>query len=1160
MKDVFSLGILRSLRNNFLLVLTICAVVTQVEGVTSKEHTGTVNLPVGSNLGGLQLWSSGSTWEGGAKPSAGADVVIPANSVVVLNQNIDVKSITVKGKLIVDISKNISIDAEYIMVMGAGGYFEWGTETELYNKEGVITLVGNDPTIKMPGTNVESKAIMVMNGATIELHGAAKTSWTTLAVNAAANQNKIQVTETTNNWKVGDEILIAPSRLNWNEGEKKSITAISNGQITLNSNLTYPHIGALKSYASPDGKSWEGDMRAEVGLLSKSIKIQGDASSVTNQYGGHIMMHVGGVAHVENIELYRMGQKAIMGRYPFHWHLIQEKGQGQYLKNSSIHSTYNRAITVHGTESTLVENNFCYDHIGHGIFLEDGSERFNVIRGNVVLLTKRPAAGEELTPSDNQFDVVQNRTPSSFWITNPNNIFENNIAAGTQGTGYWFAMPKKPMGPSAGLPRFANIVPYKEPLGKFEGNKAHSCRSGFDIFDQLTATHSIAKNAPWQRTDDRVMNKCTWYANELGVYGGIGGGRKYTEGVIFKDNVFIDNKVSIMHANYADHLNCVFVARSGENVFEGKRQLLKAYDGACSITNSHLIGWDQGGDDFVIVIGGGNKHPNYVMSGITKDHAGPPIFDLKNYNKIPKGPQTAQGLAHPRTWIFSAWDKDGSLTGQPDGGTVICNHSFLRDGTERPFHNSRRAYFTPYRYAYLVAPGIVNGPKITYTRRKPGTSLAGYYFINGVYGRNMSQLILSQGFEYTLQFETLPTNRVWPLSLEDAYVAGDHVLIKMKNMGRLNNIKADYRVSAGVRVDYPSVNSLADLNDATETTTYKSANDFYIMIFVNPRSTRGLELSWDATTINWPVLDTDGDGISDFDETVNGTDGIGLGPLFENPPLDIIAVNNPPVASFDAATISSINEGYSELYVKVNASDPDGDAISVMLKIDGIDIRQENGSPYEWGHATTPQPQETLGLTPGEHTFEATVTDSKGAKTTVSKTITVFDLKIAPTIEIISPDDGAEFDLGEDIVIEAIASDEDGTVTKVNFKLDGEYHAKGQNGVDGVYTSIYSPTEARTYVLGARAFDDEGESKEVSITVEVKLITGTTDDVSNEFSAFPNPTTGVVHLGEKVAWELMSSQGEVLSRGVGNEVDLSGQTKGVYFLKMNSVIEKIIFQ
>lgn len=1133
----------------------MCFAATEVEqSISSKEETRTVNIPLGSNISGLKKWSANTTWEGGTKPTSGDDVVIPSNSVVILDENIDVKSLTINGKLIVDISKNININTEYIMLMGAKAYFEWGTETELYNKKGVITLVGNDPNKKIPGTGVESKAIMVMDGGQIELHGANKTSWSTLSENAGVNSTKIKITETSHNWEVGDEIVIAPSRLKWTEGEKRTITAISGNELTLNSKLTYPHIGAVHTYTrASDGKKWVGDMRAEVGLLSKNIKIQGDANSASNQHGGHIMIHMNGTAHVENIELYRMGQKSILGRYPFHWHLVQEKGAGQYLKNSSIHLAYNRAITIHGTESTLVDNNFCYDHIGHGLFLEDGSERFNVIKNNVVLLTKRPTVGEEVIPSDNEMNEVQNRTPASYWITNPNNIFENNIAAGTQGTGFWFIMPQKPVGPSASITRFQNLQPYKEKLGKFDGNKAHSCVSGFDIFDQLKTNHGIIRNAGWVRTDKRVMNNCTWYANDLAVYGGIGGGRTYTEGLTFSNNIFLDNKYNVMHANYSLTKQSVFVANSGENVFTGDRHLNKGYDGSCTIKDCHLVGWDADNANYVHNTGGANKHVNYRVSGITTDHPGYPRMSFPDYDKVPKGDIGANSISHPRFWSYVHWDIDGTLGGKVNT-SIITNHPLLRDGTEVRYENWNNLYRTDRRFAYVTLT-YNNGEEVksTLVRTKAGTPKAGMYYINGFYGPNTQfPAIVNDDFLYTLQYETIPKGNSFTVRYQDHYVSGDEVLFRIKDFGKLTDPQLEGQTK---------YNSLNDLKTSNKSGYAVVGDYFYFKMVAGSTPDISFKVKWTGS-ITLPKLDTDGDGISDAQESINGTDPIPNDPIPTNPVLTIPAnSNNAPIASFEQPTTFTIDEGYTELYVKVDASDPDGDAISLLLKIDGKDIRTENGAPYEWGHATSPNTEETLNLSSGDHTFEVQITDAKGLTTIISKTITVVRVNKAPTIEITSPKNNQVFVVGEMIEIKANASD-DIEVSKVNFKVNGGYYKQDATPTGMEYSTVFTPTDAGFYTIGTRAFDNENGATEVSIMIEVldELITSTVSNPNNELLVYPNPTDGIIHLNVSQTWEIHSSLGVKIIEGKGDLIDLSTYEKGVYILKTDNKILSIYYQ
>ncbi len=620
-------------------------------------------------------------------------------------------------------------------------------------------------------------------------------------------------------------------------------------------------------------------MRAEVGLLSKSITIQGDASSDLQGYGGHFMIHQNGKAFVNNIELYRMGQKSTEARYPFHWHLLQDNGAGQFIKNSSIHKSFNRAIVIHGTESTLVENNFCYDHIGHGVFLEDGSERFNTIKGNVVLLTKRPAVGEELTPSDNEIDVVQNRTPSSYWITNPNNTFENNVAAGTQGTGFWFAMPRTPMKLSGSIPRFSALEPYKELLGKFAGNKAHSCASGFDIFDQLNPNHSLDINGPWQRTDIRVMDNCTWYACDLAVYGGIGGGRTFTKDVVFRNNVFMDNKTAVMHANYSLTEESVFVANSGEDVFTGTRQLNRGYDGSCTIKNCHLVGWQEPNANYLQNTGGADKHVNYRVSGLTMDHLGPPRMQLPDYSIVPKGGVGANDAAHPRFWSYVHWDMDGSLGGKANT-SIITNHPLGRDGSEVRYANWTNIYRTDRRFAYMsiFSPGV---PKMTLVRTKAGTPKAGQYFINddgpnGFLGdRIQFPVIVNDGFLYTMQFESLGTGKNVNINLKDDYTPGDKILFKIKDFGRLGGVN----VSNAIRY-----NTLTEVQNNNNSGFAIVAGDLYLKMVVGTNPDMACNITW-TTNITLPILDTDADGTSDYQESVDGTDPIPNDPIVLNPVL-----------------------------------------------------------------------------------------------------------------------------------------------------------------------------------------------------------------------------------------------------------------------------------
>jgi cell migration-inducing and hyaluronan-binding protein len=80
-----------------------------------------------------------------------------------------------------------------------------------------------------------------------------------------------------------------------------------------------------------------------------------------------------------------------------------------------------------------------------------------------------------LIPSDN--------TVTAYWITNPDNSFIDNVAAGSDANGFWFSFPEHPVGQFEGTEISKNTWPKRTPLRAFRGNVAHSSFDGF-MFDR----------------------------------------------------------------------------------------------------------------------------------------------------------------------------------------------------------------------------------------------------------------------------------------------------------------------------------------------------------------------------------------------------------------------------------------------------------------------------------------------------------------------------------------------------------------------------------------------------------------------------------------------------------------------------------------------------
>jgi cell migration-inducing and hyaluronan-binding protein len=434
-------------------------------------------------------WSDASAWSSGKVPAAGEKVTIPRGTEVMLDVSPPaLRSITVQGKLTFADERDVDLVTDWIYV--PGGEVQIGTEASPFQHNATITL-----TDEVKGEDVNTmgdRGIMLMGGK-LNLHGDRDHTWTKLAKTAERGSAQIEVLDASG-WRTGDEIVLASTDFNPRQAERRTIAAISGNTLTLDRPLQYMHFGEI---------TFGVDERGEVGLLTRNIRIQASEDAEQSYFGGHIMAMAGSQMYVSGVELSRMGQHLTLARYPIHWHLGGE-GVGQYIRNAAIHDTYSRCVTVHGTNNLSIENNVTYNTVGHCFFVEDGIETGNQFVRNLAIQTKchptldcvpmnlaangekatqyanaaaeRQASfhsGNTLLPSDN--------TVSSFWITNPDNSYIDNVAAGSDQVGFWLSIPEHPNGAFLGTEVSLNTWPRRTPLREFRGNTAHSNFDGFLI-------------------------------------------------------------------------------------------------------------------------------------------------------------------------------------------------------------------------------------------------------------------------------------------------------------------------------------------------------------------------------------------------------------------------------------------------------------------------------------------------------------------------------------------------------------------------------------------------------------------------------------------------------------------------------------------------------
>lgn len=334
-----------------------------------------------------------------------------------------------------------------------------------------------------------------------------------------------------------------------------------------------------------------------------------------------------------------------------------------------------------------------------------------------------------------------------------------------------------------------------------------------------------------------------------------------------------------------------------------------------------------------------------------------------------------------------------------------------------------------------------------------------------------------------------------------------------------------------------------------------------------------------------------------------------------------VVENNAPTASFVTPLVRSVEEGYASLQVSVDATDPDGDDISLSLKIDGIEIRTEGNSPYDWGHQSTNPDTETelTGLPVGDHIFEVTVTDDKGASTMISTTITVTEQGVSflspihdayiegtngENNEVLRLEEGRrtiylQFNApiipsGEEITEASIEltvgmDNGDGTIkvynssdhswTEQNLEANSAPDVGEQlnekigpfNAVETYSFNVLGMSSSGgklTFVLtsnGTGADDVSFDSKESTtgtapvLRIKTDRVTSVSGTEESQFTIFPNPSeNGMFNLSEARDWDVFNLKGEKMISGETESVDLTHQPNGFYILKVGGQVLKLV--
>jgi hypothetical protein len=449
-------------------------------------------------------WSSSDTWDKARVPQAGDVVLVKSGHEVaydVASEEV-IRAVHISGVLNFATDRDTRLEVGLVKVQPGDGVSENGFDCDAHG----LHAMGKGPQPQLligtpeqpieaghralirlhaiPGTDEKSWPAIVCCGGRMEIHGAPlNRTWVKLTRNADEGATKVFLADAVTGWNEGDQVLITgTSRQEPVQGIRTAHvtdqpasevrTIVGSQKTNGRASMTAGALATLQLDRPLDKTHRGGEYSAEVANLSRNVIIE---SADPEKGRGHTMYHRGSAGSISYAEFRHLGKEGVLGRYPIHFHLAGDTMRGSSVVGVSVWDSGNRWITIHGTQYLVVRDCIGYRSVGHGFFLEDGTEVFNVFDRN---LAAQATVGKPLPDQVLPFDLNDG---AGFWWANSLNAFTRNVAVECDQHGYRFEAEKTetfdttlpiPQADGSRKPTDIRTLPFL----RFEDNEAHCHR------------------------------------------------------------------------------------------------------------------------------------------------------------------------------------------------------------------------------------------------------------------------------------------------------------------------------------------------------------------------------------------------------------------------------------------------------------------------------------------------------------------------------------------------------------------------------------------------------------------------------------------------------------------------------------------------------------
>ena len=502
-------------------------------------------------------WSDPQTWADRHVPAAGDRVQVRAKDTVIYDVVSDepIRMIHVAGVLSFSRDRSTRLCAGLIKIQAGDSASEEGFDCDAHGMEEHAPPAGSDvpaleigtaddpipagvtATIRLTyfkGADPQTLPAIIDCGGRWDVHGAPmRRTWVKLGATARAGDAAIRLAEDPGGWRVGDRLLLTgsytddfrPAGRPHVDSEERVIASIDGTTVKLDRPLSGDHV------AGPHESTEAAD-------LSRNVVIE---SADPNGVRGHTMYRRNSSGGISYAEFRHLGKQGQLGKYPIHFHLVRDSMRGTAVIGASIWDSKNRFMAIHGTDYLLVRDCVGYRCIGHGFFLEDATEQYNILDRNLAVQARK---GKKLPDQVLDFDDNEG---AGFWWANGRNTLTRNVACENGLYGFRFQIERshgrdplysvrQPDGSDS--VRDIRTIPFL----RFEDNEAHG--DGLYAFD-------LGDDPPGSVHSDR---RHPFIARDLRVWQSHYALRSNTTSFLM-DGLRIDHAVyGVYHPDYNDHV------------------------------------------------------------------------------------------------------------------------------------------------------------------------------------------------------------------------------------------------------------------------------------------------------------------------------------------------------------------------------------------------------------------------------------------------------------------------------------------------------------------------------------------------------------------------------------------------------------------------------